>query len=131
MGDDQVKYSDLFESGIDAQVKALTEEIKSLRDAISAAKDEAQGMKKELSSMGTATREQQQAVSTQAAAIEKLQKQAKDLTEQEAKAVKFLADSLNFMNQNGTKNMNVWKNMTQSMGPPPARPPRRPVSARS
>lgn len=115
MADDQVKYSDLFESGIDAQVKALTEEIKSLRDAISAAKDEAQGMKKELSSMGTATREQQQAVSTQAAAIEKLQKQAKDLTEQEAKAVKFLADSLNFMNQNGTKNMNVWKNMTQSM----------------
>ena len=115
MADDQVKYSDLFESGIDAQVKALTEEIKALRDAISAAKDEAQGMKKELSSMGTATREQQQAVSTQAAAIEKLQKQAKDLTEQEAKAVKFLADSLNFMNQNGTKNMNVWKNMTQSM----------------
>lgn len=115
MAEDQVKYSDLFESGIDAQVKALTEEIKYLRDAISAAKDEAQGMKKELSSMGTATREQQQAVSTQAAAIEKLQKQAKDLTEQEAKAVKFLADSLNFMNQNGTKNMNVWKNMTQSM----------------
>ena len=115
MAEDQVKYSDLFESGIDAQVKALTEEIKSLRDAISAAKDEAQGMKKELSSMGTATREQQQAVSTQAAAIEKLQKQAKDLTEQEAKAVKFLADSLNFMNQNGTKNMNVWKNMTRSM----------------
>lgn len=111
MADDQVKYSDLFESGIDAQVKALTEEIKALRDAISAAKDEAQGMKKELSSMGTATREQQQAVGAQAAAIEKLQKQTSDLTGKEAA----LIAKLEQLREAQNKNLAGWSLLVRSI----------------
>jgi len=112
--DDQVKYSELIQddnNGFSALLKALED----IKTKLSEVKGEAARLGNEMKNMGTATSEQQKAVSAHAAAMERLHKQAAELTEEEAKAIKFLADSLNFMNQNGTKNMNVWKNMTQGL----------------
>ena len=114
MADDQVKYSDLIyddNKGFESLLKALGE----IKTKLSEVKEEAVRLGGEIKNMGTVTSEQQKAVSAHAAAMEKLHSRASELTEEEAKAIKFLADSLNFMTQNGNKNMNVWKNMTQSM----------------
>ena len=81
MADDQVKYSDLFDAGIDAQLQKLTAEITTLKDAIAAAKTEANGLRDGLRGAGTATRDQQQSTAADAAAVEALNKQVKDLTD--------------------------------------------------
>lgn len=81
MADDQVKYSDLFEANIKTELDALQKSIAAIRDTIADAKTEAEGMKKALSGMGTATRDQQQATAADAAAVESLSKQVKDLTD--------------------------------------------------
>lgn len=81
MADDQVKYSDLFDAGIDAQLQKLTAEITTLKDAIAAAKTEANGLRDGLRGAGTATRDQQQSTAADAAAVEALNRQVKDLTD--------------------------------------------------
>lgn len=81
MADDQVKYSDLFDAGIIGEVQKLTNEITSLKDAIAAAKTEANGLRDNLRGAGTATREQQQQTAADAAAVEALNRQVKDLTD--------------------------------------------------
>ena len=78
---DQVKYSDLFDAGIDAQLQKLTAEITTLKDAIAAAKTEANGLRDGLRGAGTATRDQQQSTAADAAAVEALNRQVKDLTD--------------------------------------------------
>ena len=83
--DDQVKYSDLFDAGIIGEVQNLTNEIKALQTAIAAAKNEANGLRDGLRGAGTATREQQQQTSSDAAAVEALNRQVKDLTDKLAK----------------------------------------------
>ena len=85
MADDQVKYSDLFDAGIDAQLQKLTAEITTLKDAIAAAKQEANGLRDGLRGAGTATRDQQQSTAADAAAVEALNRQVKDLTDKLAK----------------------------------------------
>ncbi len=85
MADDQVKYSDLFDAGIIGEVQNLTNEITSLKNAIAAAKTEANGLRDNLRGAGTATREQQQQTVADAAAVEALNRQVKDLTDKLAK----------------------------------------------
>ena len=85
MADDQVKYKDLFDEGIIGEVQKLTNEITSLKDAIAAAKTEANGLRDNLRGAGTATREQQQQTAADAAAVEALNRQVKDLTDKLAK----------------------------------------------
>lgn len=81
MAEDQVKYSDLFDGNIVGEVQKLTNEITSLKDAIAAARTEANGLRDNLRGAGTATREQQQQTSADAAAVDALNKQVKDLTD--------------------------------------------------
>ena len=85
MADDQVKYKDLFDEGIIGEVQRLTNEITALKDAIAAAKAEANGLRDNLRGAGTATREQQQQTAADAAAVEALNRQVKDLTDKLAK----------------------------------------------
>ncbi len=85
MADDQVKYSDLFDAGIIGEVQNLTNEITSLKNAIAAAKTEANGLRDNLRGAGTATREQQQHTAADAASVEALNRQVKDLTAKLAK----------------------------------------------
>ena len=85
MADDQVKYKDLFEEGIDAELAALVQNINNVKTAIAAAKVEAEGFRKGLSGLGTATKEQQQSTANEAAEVERLNRQVKDLTDRLAK----------------------------------------------
>ena len=85
MADDQVKYKDLFEEGIDTELAALVQNINNVKTAIAAAKVEAEGFRKGLSGLGTATKEQQQSTANEAAEVERLNKQVKDLTDRLAK----------------------------------------------
>lgn len=95
MADDQVKYSDLFDAGIIGAVEELTGKIKDLSSAISEAKKEANGLRDNLRGASTATRDQQQATSSDAAAVDALNKKVKQLTDEQLR----LQNTLNAVNR--------------------------------
>ena len=93
MADDQVKYSDLFESGIVEEINNMKTALQGVVAEITKAKTEAEGWKKAMSGMGTATREQQQATSQDAAAVDALNKRVKELTAEEARLKAAIAEA--------------------------------------
>ena len=84
MADDQVKYSDLLVKDEDV-FGALIKEINDAKKAMADLKQEAAGLAGSVKNAGTATRDQQQAVAADAADVERLSKQVKDLTDKIAK----------------------------------------------
>ena len=84
MADDQVKYSDLLVKDEDV-FGALIKEINDAKKAMTDLKQEAAGLAGSVKNAGTATRDQQQAVAADAAEVERLSKQVKDLTDKIAK----------------------------------------------
>ena len=131
MADDQVKYSELIvddNKGFESLIKALV----NVKEELGKVQEAATTLTGSMKAISSATQQQQQQIAADAAAVEGLRRKSKELTEQqdqlqsavrkfsnlteeEAKQIEFLAKSLGYLNQNGTKNMNVWKNMTQSM----------------
>ena len=84
MADDQVKYSELLVKDEDV-FGALIKEINDAKKAMADLKQEAAGLAGSVKNAGTATRDQQQAVASDAAEVERLSKQVKDLTDKIAK----------------------------------------------
>ena len=82
MADDQVKYSDLIYND-NNDFAALLAALKAVKDSIADIKGEATSLGASLKTVGTATKDQQQATAADAAAIENLNKQVKQLAEQE------------------------------------------------
>ena len=98
MADDQVKYSDLFESGIVEEINNMKTALQGVVAEITKAKTEANGFRGAMSGMGTATREQQQSVAADAAAIDALNKKVKQLADEETRlnaAIKKAQDEYN------------------------------------
>lgn len=85
MAEDQVKYSDLFESGIVEEINNMKTALQGVVAEITKAKTEANGFRGAMSGMGTATREQQQSVAADAAAIDALNKKVKQLADEETR----------------------------------------------
>ena len=93
MQGDQVKYTDLFStdivSGLDSLKRALEEVVKQ----IAALKQEATALKAAISSSSTATRQQQQDMSQDAAAVERNRAELKRLTAEEARLKAAIAEA--------------------------------------
>lgn len=85
MADDQIRYSDLIADDVVKGLEVLNQALKDIKDTMSGVKEEAETLGVTLRNVGTATREQQQSTSQNAAAVERLSKKVKDLTEEEAR----------------------------------------------
>lgn len=140
MAENLIHSSDIFDAGLLGSLQEVTDLLVKLRNELSQTAGEirgsgsgsAQGVK-ELVNVANALNDafkatnnalavNNDAMAKYTAALEAnaraKQKNAADtkgLTDAEAKEVEFLSQSLNFLTQNGNRNMNVWKNMTQAM----------------
>lgn len=140
MAENLIHSSDIFDAGLPGSLQEVTDLLVKLRNELSQTAGEirgsgsgsAQGVK-ELVNVANALNDafkatnnalavNNDAMAKYTAALEAnaraKQKNAADtkgLTDAEAKEVEFLSQSLNFLTQNGNRNMNVWKNMTQAM----------------
>lgn len=90
---DQVKYTDLFDSDITSGLNALKTALEEVVKQIAALKAEAQALKKALGNANTATREQQQTTAADAAEAERLSRQIKELTTEEARLKAAIAEA--------------------------------------
>lgn len=90
---DQVKYTDLFDSDITSGLNALKTALEEVVKQIAALKAEAQSLKKALGNANTATREQQQTTAADAAEAERLSRQIKELTTEEARLKAAIAEA--------------------------------------
>ena len=84
MADDQVKYSELILDDNNA-FELLTKALENVKTKLAEVKAEAVNLQSSMKSVGTATREQQQAMSAHAVAAENLRKKMDDLTDEERK----------------------------------------------
>ena len=140
MAGNLISSNDIFDAGLPGSLEEITQLLMNLRgelqktagDLRSSGSSSSQGVK-ELVNAANALNDafkatnnalsiNNDALSKYTAALEAnsraKQKNAVDtktLTDAEAKEIEFLSQSLNFLNQNGTRNMNVWKNVTQAM----------------
>ena len=90
---DQVKYTDLFDSDITSGLNALKTALEEVVKQIAALKAEAQALKKALGNANTATREQQQTTAADATEAERLSRQIKELTTEEARLKAAIAEA--------------------------------------
>lgn len=140
MPENLIHSSDIFDAGLPGSLQEVTDLLVKLRNELSQTAGEirgsgsgsAQGVK-ELVNVANALNDafkatnnalavNNDALAKYTAALEAnaraKQKNAADtkgLTDAEAREVEFLSQSLNFLTQNGNRNMNVWKNITQAM----------------
>lgn len=81
MADDQVKYSDLISDDVAVGIGMLDKALKELKETMVTLKTEAVSLGKVIKNSGTATKEQQQTTAKDAAEIERLSKEVKNLTD--------------------------------------------------
>ena len=93
MQGDQVKYTDLFSTDINSGLNSLKVALEEVVKQIAALKQEATALKAAISSSSTATRQQQQDMSQDAAEVEKLNTKLKVLTGEEARLKAQIADA--------------------------------------
>lgn len=140
MADNLIHSSDIFDAGLPGSLQEVTDLLVKLRNELSQTAGEirgsgsgsAQGVKElvnvanalndafkatnnALAVNNDALAKYTAALEANARAKQKNAADTKSLTDAEAKEVEFLSESLNFLNQNGNRNMAVWKNITQSM----------------
>ena len=84
MADDQVKYSELILDDNNA-FELLTKALENVKTKLAEVKAEAVNLQSSMKSVGTATKEQQQAMSAHAVAAENLRKKMDDLADEERK----------------------------------------------
>lgn len=85
MADDQVKYSDLISEDVVKGLEVLNQALQDIKTTMAGVKAEAASLGVAIRNVSTATREQQQATSQNAANVERLSKRMKDLSEEERK----------------------------------------------
>lgn len=85
MADDQVKYSDLIADDVVKGLEVLNQALQDIKTTMAGVKAEAASLGVAIKNVSTATREQQQATSQNAANVERLSKKMKDLSEEERK----------------------------------------------
>ena len=85
MADDQVKYSDLIANDVLSGLEVLNQALVEIKTTMAGVKAEAAALGVSLRSVGTATKEQQQATAADAAAVEGLSKKVKQLSDEEAR----------------------------------------------
>lgn len=140
MGENLISSSDIFDAGLPSSLKEITELLIKLRGELaqtagevrSSGSGNAQGVKELLNvanalndafkATNNALAVNNDALAKYTAALEanarakqKNVADTKSLTDAEAKEVEALSQSLNFLTQNGNKNMALWKDVTQSM----------------
>ena len=140
MAENLIHSSDIFDAGLPGSLQEVTDLLVKLRNELSQTAGEirgsgsgsAQGVKElvnvanalndafkatnnALAVNNDALAKYTAALEANARAKQKNAADTKSLTDAEAKEVEFLSQSLNFLTQNGNRNMNVWKNITQAM----------------
>ena len=93
MQGDQVKYTDLFSTDIVSGLNSLKTALEEVVKQIAALKQEATALKRSISSSSTATRQQQQDMSQDAAAVERNRAELKRLTDEEARLKAAIAEA--------------------------------------